>query len=135
MLRMAVLLMLVMPVNANEIIVIVRQDSEAAAMTQTEVANLFLGREGSSKLIPFDRDDPQLRERFYRDVAGLSLTSVRAYWARRVFTGRGRPPATLKQHEMEQVFKENPAAVLYSTNDQQAAETRILFSTESGEQK
>lgn len=132
-LRTAILFMLAMPASANEIIVVVRQDSEAAAMTQTEVANLFLGREGSNnKLIPFDQDDSQLRERFYRDVADLSLSSVRAYWAKRVFTGRGRPPGILKQHEMEQVLKENPAAVLYSADDQQPAGSRILFSTKLG---
>jgi hypothetical protein len=79
MLRMAILFMLAMPVSANEIIVVVRRDSEAATMTQTEVVNLFMGIGGSNnKLIPFDQDDPQLKERFYRDVAGLSLSSVRA---------------------------------------------------------
>lgn len=123
-----------LPVFSDEIVVVTGKESKAAILTQTQVANLFLGRNfgDTIQLTPFDQDDAQLRERFYREVVGMSLTSVRAYWAKRVFTGRGRPPKVLKADEIGQQL-EKQGSVTYFLSEQQPEDAEILFSTQ-GEQ-
>ena len=61
-------------------------------LSRQQVAELFLNpTQNTVGLKPLDRQDPALRERFYRGVSGMSPASVRASWAKRVITGRGRP--------------------------------------------
>ncbi|MCB1738560.1 MAG: hypothetical protein KDI42_10570, partial [Gammaproteobacteria bacterium] len=76
-----------------DIVVITNGPTEIRQFSRAEVADLFLGRsQNAYNVLPVDQDDEALRERFYREYAGMSLSRVRAYWAKRVFTGRGRPP-------------------------------------------
>lgn len=83
-------------------------------LSRQQVAELFLNpTENTVGLKPLDRQDPALRERFYRGVSGMSPASVRAYWAKRVFTGRGRPPAMLDTDSVLRRLAEDPKAVTY----------------------
>lgn len=128
------LLFLFAPAAAGEIWIVAHQDMEVASITRTEAANLFLAKERTdSQLTPFDQRDRQLRERFYREVAGLSVASVRAHWAKQVFTGRGRPPAMLSLEEVERVLSEKPGAVTYVPAGQLPEGCKVLLSIDAGE--
>ena len=119
---------------AGDIWIVAHQNVEVASITRTEVANLFLSRgRTDSQLTPFDQRDRQLRERFYREVAGVSAASVRAHWAKQVFTGRGRPPAMLSLDEVEQVLSEKPGAVTYVPAGQLPEGSKVLLSIGAGE--
>ncbi|RDH86687.1 MAG: hypothetical protein DIZ78_07220 [endosymbiont of Escarpia spicata] len=121
---------------AEEVLIVVQQDTEVTTLTREEASNLFLGLGSTnSRLIPFDRSEQPLRERFYREVIGLSAASVRAHWAKQVFTGRGRPPARVSKTDVTQVLKDKPGAVTYVAIDQLPAHSRVLLSTEQGEQE
>ncbi|MBA1446136.1 MAG: hypothetical protein M3H12_01090 [Chromatiales bacterium] len=121
---------------AEGVLVVVQQDSQVTTLTREEAANLFLGLGSTnSRLIPFDRSEQPLRERFYREVTGLSTASVRAHWAKQVFTGRGRPPARISKTDVTQVLNDKPGAVTYVAIDQLPAHSRALLSTEQGEQE
>lgn len=99
---------------ADEILVVAREDAPVESLNRTETANLFLGLGRTlTPLIPFDQQDKELRQDFYREVAGLSLVSVRAHWAKRVFTGRGRPPAMLSTDQVAPLINQSPVAVTY----------------------
>ena len=90
------------------------QDTSVKSLSRAETANLFLGV-GRAKvnLKPFDSSDKKLREEFYREVTGLSPARVRAHWAKRVFTGRGRPPKAVELKDVKKLIKLNPTAVTY----------------------
>jgi hypothetical protein len=122
---------------AEGVVIVAGQSVELSSMTRDEVANLFMGIGAHTKphLIPFDQRDLLLRERFYREVAGLSAASVRAHWAKQVFTGRGRPPAMLSQEEVEQMLSEQPAAVTYIPSGPLPAGSKVLLELKSGERK
>lgn len=123
------LLFLSAPAAAGGIWIVTHQDVEVASITRAEAANLFLSKERTdSRLTPFDQRDRQLRERFYREVAGVSAASVRAYWARKVFTGRGRPPAMVSLEEVERVLSEKPGAVTYVPAEQLPEGCKVLLS-------
>jgi ABC-type phosphate transport system substrate-binding protein len=74
-----------------EVVVIVNPKHPAASMTAAQVADLYLGKDGS--LVPLDLKEPAaLRSEFYQKVAGKDLAQVKATWARLVFTGKQQPP-------------------------------------------
>jgi hypothetical protein len=123
--------------GAEDIWVVATQNVRLpTALTRTEAANLFLGLGNAHPgLQPFDQRDPDLRERFYHEVAGLSLASVRAHRAKQVFTGRGRPPAMLSADEVENTLREKGNAVTYIPAGRLPAGSKVLLILESGESK
>ena len=79
---------------AESISVVVHPDLESEQLSKAEVKSIFLS-EGNAEfknIIVFDRTDFGLKGDFYRHIAGMSMNRLRAYWAKKVFTGRGRPP-------------------------------------------
>jgi hypothetical protein len=115
------------------ILVLARADAKIEAMTQAEVADLFLGRGSAKGLTPFDREDAALKQRFYRTVADISLNSLRAYWAKQVFTGRGRPPKSLQDQEVEQALSASSSAVTYVLASQPPLGCKVLLKLEASE--
>lgn len=80
------------------IVVVVSTNAPVQQLSKQEVSNFFLGESLDSSAIDtaFDRNDFVLKGRFYRQVAGMSLNRLRAFWAKKVFTSRGRPPRTIE---------------------------------------
>jgi hypothetical protein len=105
-------------VPAEPLLIIVRFDSPVNALSRQEVADLYLDRSGVREkwgvpLKPLDQQDDTLRERFYGEVAAMSLNRLRAYWSKRVFTGRGRPPEEHPPERAAQVVAQDPKVVVY----------------------
>jgi hypothetical protein len=122
------LLMWVCPVGAEEILVVGSEHAPVDALDRAETANLFLGLERSeTDLTPYDQRDEILRRDFYREVACRSLASVRAHWAKRVFTGRGRPPAMLDAEAVEVTLEGDPTAVTYVPDDKPPQSAKVLL--------
>jgi hypothetical protein len=104
--------------STESLLVIVSSNSPINHLSPNDLADLFLGRgdlrTGWRKdLKPLDQKDPALRERFYQNVAAMSLNRLRAYWAKRVFTGRGRPPEELSIEEAGQAVLSDPSIITY----------------------
>ncbi len=118
----------------GQIAIVAHQYSEAPTLTQQEVANLFLGiGQPFPQLTPYDHNDPRLRKQFYRLIAGLSITSVRAHWAKQVFSGRGRPPAILATAQVSRILRNELGAVTYVPLDQLSDNFKVLLILESGD--
>lgn len=112
--------------HPDTILVIAPLAAPVSELTKSETANLFLGI-GRHDLNPFDRDDLKLRTEFYNRVASLSLTSVRAHWAKQVFTGRGRPPKRIGRKLSDQMNEKNPNAVTYVSANNQPPGCKVLL--------
>lgn len=125
---MFILLQVTSSTWAEEILVVTGKTAPVNSLNRTETANLFLGLERTTpSLIPYDQTDKTLRKDFYREVAGRSLASVRAHWAKRVFTGRGRPPAMLAADEVDRTIEQNPDAVTYVPDVRQPKKSKVLL--------
>lgn len=121
--------------QAEEIVVISSDARPEVILTKQDVADIYLDKgENPQHLKPYDQQDKQMREQFYREISGLSLASIRAYWAKRVFTGRGRPPVIIEHDQINQTFTENPNAITYTRKQRQPEHTKALFSIQLGEQ-
>ena len=80
-----------------ELVVVVSAKSPVNALSENEVADIYLGRTsqlpGGARVVPVDlADDAGRRANFYRIVCGKSPAQLRAYWSKLVFTGNGQPP-------------------------------------------
>lgn len=102
-----------------DIAVIVHADNPVQSLTVRQTAELYLGRVRTfdtgqyAVVVDQGRDDP-LRGRFFKDVSGMSIGQVTAYWSRLQFTGQVQPPRSVDGDAAVLDFvRRNPAAIGY----------------------
>jgi ABC-type phosphate transport system substrate-binding protein len=84
---------------AADIVVIGNSQIGISSLSEQAVTDLYLGRLaqlGSGQRVEVVDLPPghPARDEFYTQVLGRDPTQIRAYWAKRIFTGKGTPPAT-----------------------------------------
>ncbi len=83
-----------------DILVIVNPDSPLAATSKQLISDIYLGRvrstASSERLLILDQPrNSELRSRFFRQLNGMNLRNINAYWARLEFSGDCQPPITM----------------------------------------
>lgn len=102
-----------------DVVVIVSARSPAITLTADQVADIFLGRAatfpGGVQAIPVDQaEGSAVRDEFYRKSSGKAAAQMQAYWARMLFTGRGRPPVEMGGSvEVRRQVAENQHVIRY----------------------
>ena len=64
------------------------------APSQSEVANIFLGKDKSMKGVDL-KDWTPTKESFYSAVTNKSESQLKSYWSGLIFTGKGQPMASV----------------------------------------
>lgn len=88
--------------NESDIIqVIVNDQSELNELNRKQVMGLFLGRirqfPNGITARPFDNEiGSSIRERFFEELTGKSISDIDAYWARLRYSGRASPPKVIE---------------------------------------
>lgn len=82
---------LIFSVNAAraEVAVIVNLGASVTP-SQSDVANIFLGKDKSLKGID-QKDWPPAKEKFYGAIVNKNESQLKSYWSGLVFTGKGQP--------------------------------------------
>lgn len=117
--------------RSEPLLVVVREDAPVDAVSVDALADLYLGR-ARGPLVPLDRSEDALRAAFYQRLLGQSLNRVRAYWAKRVFTGRGRPPEAISADGVARALEDAGLRVTYVPAGQQPAGSKVLLILEAG---
>jgi ABC-type phosphate transport system substrate-binding protein len=133
--RLAACLLCVLAVNAcaGDIVVIVSAKNSLASLQAEQVTDIFLGQVGQfpdgRKAIALDQDiDTAVRDAFYNKVVAKSPALVRAYWARMIFTGRGRPPREVGDSlAVRKRVAENPNLIGYIDRSALDATVKIVL--------
>jgi len=118
-LRLLLGIIATLPLNAQELVVIVNSTNQTTELTHRQLVNLYMGRtqnypDGTLALPVDQAPDSKARETFYKTLVGKSVAEVNAYWARLLFTGRASPPRSLTDSEtVLQVVRENRNAIGY----------------------
>ncbi|MDX1756309.1 MAG: hypothetical protein R3175_09645 [Marinobacter sp.] len=101
-----------------------------SSLTLEELSRLYLGQtttDGNGReLSVYDLEDSAARSEFSRAALSMSLTQLRAYRAKQVFTGRGRPPRQLEAAELIERLQQNDQAIGYLPQDS-ARGLKILY--------
>ncbi len=77
--------------------VIVHPENQTSTISRSEVSNFLLKKklrwDSGDTAEPVDLDSKSaVREAFSRDVHGRSVSSIKNYWQRQIFSGREVPP-------------------------------------------
>jgi len=107
------------PVFAENGLVIITAKDNTETLSIDNVARIFLGKvtkyPSGEKVIPLNMDpmDPNYEE-FARVVLKKSVSQVRAYWAKKTFTGKGVPPRVIRTtKELKKLVAEDKKYLSY----------------------
>ena len=104
--------LLVCSVAQAEIVVVVN-NTNAAALTKNDVSRIFLGK--MKKYTPVNVSSSNaLRADFNKKALNKSSSQVKAYWSKLVFSGKGTPPKEFgSDAEIKAFVASNPNAIGY----------------------
>lgn len=98
--KLIVVAALALSTSANAAVVVVGNPSMDALSAAT-VKKLYLGKAKSLSIDVVDlADGDALKEEFHQKVTGKTEAQLQAYWAKRVFTGKGQPPKALPSADL-----------------------------------
>ena len=103
----------------NGYVVVVNQANSTASMTADEVSRMFMKRAtqwaDGREVVPVDQSDGSAaRTRFSQEIHGKSVSAIKSYWQRQIFSGRAVPPAErTSDSEVLAFVRANPAAIGY----------------------
>lgn len=121
---------LALPARAEHIVVIGHPDNPLTHLSSQELSDLYLGRPITGSVErPILLDQPRdslLRARFFRQINGMDLNRVNAYWARLQFSGQMQPPASLpdSRHIID-IVRKNRHAIGYIDESDLASATGV----------
>jgi len=97
---MLVIMLMSVQVASAEIAVIAHPDLTLQKLDKPQVKRLFLGKtkvlSGVRRIELVDQpENSGIRDYFYKQVAKKNAAQLQAYWAKRIFSGKGVPPAVL----------------------------------------
>jgi ABC-type phosphate transport system substrate-binding protein len=116
-----------------ELVVVVSAKNPLAALTENQVANIFLGRSSfpmsGEDAVPVDlAEDSAVRAEFYRQVTGKSGAQLKAYWSKLIFTGRAQPPREVPDAAaLKKLLDSKPAAVGYLDKNDVDASVKVVL--------
>jgi len=100
--------------------VIVHTSNPTKQLSKQELSQLFLKKvkqwkDHNETVLPVDLvDDSPVRQKFSERIHGRGVASIKAYWQKQIFSGRGVPPEEKKSdEEVLKYVSENPGAVGY----------------------
>jgi len=100
--------------------VIVHATNQVAQISKQELSQFFLKKvkhwkDSDAEVLPVDLVDTlPVRERFSEAVHNRDIASIKAYWQKQIFSGRGVPPEEKKSEaEVLQYISDNPGAIGY----------------------
>ena len=99
--------------------VIVHKDNPTTALSAKDISSYLLKRKSrwdhGVAVDPIDLDpESEVRKAFSREVHGRSVSSIKNYWQRQIFSGREVPPPEVASDaEVIAHVKANPGAIGY----------------------
>ncbi len=126
------LLFAVKPGHA-ETIIIVNGDNNIELDRDT-VALIYLGKavitEEGSRIVPLNQpENSPAYVSFSKDILRKSPKQLKAYWAKRIFTGKGRPPKTIDSEDeiITEVAKGDTNYIAYVNKIDSNNDLRIII--------
>ncbi len=104
---------------AADLVVVVSARSPVTSLRAEQVADIFLAEArrfpdgGEAVALDLPIGSP-LRDEFYLKVANRTPALMKAYWTKKIFTGRGQPPRELPTSQaVRKLVADNPTLIGY----------------------
>ncbi|NMP32846.1 phosphate ABC transporter substrate-binding protein [Thalassotalea sp. M1531] len=106
----------------SQAVTVIVHPSNADALDKKVVKKIFLGKStkfpGGSQAIPIELKDGASRASFLKAVVGKPEAKYKAYWSKRVFTGKGQAPRSVdSEAEIIDLISKNPNLIGYVSDD------------------
>jgi len=113
----------------QKIHVVVSSKAAVDSLSKTQIQEYFLDENSASDQITtaFDRNDPAMKERFYLEIAGMSLSRLRAFWSKRVFTRTGRPPRVIEPDMIDDTGVFGDSFITYVYEDELSDALKVVY--------
>ncbi len=115
----------------SDILVVVSERSTVEKLDKHTVQRIFLNKTRSfpnGEHVEVVEGMPSLlKEKFYRLVTDKSKDQLRSYWAKQVFTGKGKPPRQMDSADLVVYLSQNPDAISFISVEQMSDSLKILF--------
>jgi ABC-type phosphate transport system substrate-binding protein len=130
---LAVLALLIpLPVLAAGLVVVAGAHSPIPHLSREQVADLYLGRVTTlpggtnAQLLDLPASSAE-REAFYDQIAGKSVSQIKAYWAKMSFTGKGIPPKQLSSAaDLKKMLARKAGAIAYLAESELDGSVKVL---------
>lgn len=118
---------------SKDVVVVVNKSSPVDNMSRSEVIDLFMGKfvafPDGTKAQPVEvKEEIETKRAFYKQLVGLSMSRVNAYWARLKFAGKSRSALTkASEEEVIQYLEESNIAIGYIPRDKITPELKVVY--------
>lgn len=114
-------------------VAVIVNPSNPINLSHAELAKLYLGKTKSfsngDKCTPVSlSDNNPLSQTFRSSILNKSASQLKAYWSKRIFTGKGRPPKQLESvTSIKQFVANDTSAIAYIDETDVDASVRVVF--------
>jgi ABC-type phosphate transport system substrate-binding protein len=119
--------------SAADWVLVANAKSSITKLDADAASNLFLGKStelpgvGAVALLDLP-EGSATRESFYQDVTKKDASSLKAYWARMIFTGKGQPPKAMDSAaSVKKAIAANPSALGYIEKSAVDASVKVVL--------
>lgn len=118
---------------AEDFIVITGIDSPIPRLTAYQINSIFMDKSREIygvQVQPLDLSPwTDAKEAFYLTILKKNSSQLNAYWARKLFTGRGKPPRHFSDvKSMYHFMQENPSSIAYISPEQlDEARVKVIY--------
>lgn len=114
-----------------DILIVISQKSLVKKLSTHDIKRIFLNKTrflpGGERVEVIEGIPSELKNSFYRLVTGKSKSQLRSYWAKQIFTGKGKPPRQIKQENLVSYLDENPNTISYISEAQMNDALKVLY--------
>jgi len=121
------------PAQEGSYKVIAHPDVEESALSRSQVSSLLLKKsnrwpDSNQQAKPIDLDSSSsVREAFSQDIHRRSISNIKNYWQRQIFSGRDLPPPEAKSDaEVLRYVQDTPGAIGYVSSSASTSGVKVL---------
>jgi ABC-type phosphate transport system substrate-binding protein len=112
--------------------VIVNNANSISEITKDKLSDIFLKKvskwSDNKKIVPVNlKAESKTRQSFAKSIHNKSVNAVKAYWQKKIFTGKGVPPVEKRSNaEVIAFVKDNPGAVGYVSSNAAVSGVKVV---------
>lgn len=118
---------------AQASVVVIANPNGPDVLSKVQVAKLYLGKSkklpnGVKAQVIEHNEGSDLRAQFHAGVTGKSDAQLQSYWSRLVFTGKGKPPKTIKSSALiKSQVASHPNTIGYIDESEVDSSVKVVF--------
>ena len=118
--------------QSNNFKVIVNDANSISEISKDQLSDIFLKKTSkwndNKKIVPVNLNaESNTRQSFAKSVHNKSVNAVKAYWQKKIFTGKGVPPVEKRSDaEVIAFVKDNPGAVGYVSSNAAVSAVKVV---------